>query len=210
MRRSFSAAAQAAAPRRVLLTGSTGMVGRALMASWDSPKLGQRPDVRRLIRSRPEMPDELYWDPYGRRLAPSDVEGFDAVIHLAGECWQTRQNTTASTISPSDAFAPVRSHSPGENVGSGDGLLSFLGRWTHRKKHLILESRRRGTETLSRALSKASRKPKVLICASGVGYYGNCGDKVLDESSPRGEGFMADVRANLRSHFHPFCRLRCS
>ncbi len=78
-------------------------------------------------------------------------------------------------------------------MGSGDGPLAFTGRWTERKKHLIMESRRRGTALLARALSVVERKPSVFVSSSGVGYYGSQGDRELDESSPQGRGFLADV-----------------
>lgn len=81
----------------------------------------------------------------------------------------------------------------GENVGSGDGLLAFTGRWTDRKKHHIMESRRRGTTLLSQALASLKAKPKVLVSASGVGYYGNGGDTELTERSGKGRGFLAEV-----------------
>lgn len=81
----------------------------------------------------------------------------------------------------------------GENVSSGEGLLSFTGRWTERKKHLISESRRRGTSLLAQALGALHNKPKVFVSASGVGYYGNAGSTILTEDSPKGIGFLSDV-----------------
>lgn len=81
----------------------------------------------------------------------------------------------------------------GENVGSGEGLLAFTGRWSDRKKHLIMESRRRGTTLLSKTLSVLKQKPTVFISASGIGYYGNGGEKELTETSEKGTGFLSDV-----------------
>jgi uncharacterized protein len=65
---------------RVLVTGSTGLIGRALVASL---KAGGA-QVSRLVRGTPNAPDQLQWDP-ARPLAPESVSGFDAVVHLAGE-----------------------------------------------------------------------------------------------------------------------------
>jgi len=84
-------------------------------------------------------------------------------------------------------------HLAGENIGSGEGPLAALGRWSDRKKHAIVESRRRGTLLLARSLAALKRKPRVLVSASGVGFYGDAGDAALTEASPKGRGFLADV-----------------
>jgi uncharacterized protein len=75
-------------------------------------------------------------------------------------------------------------HLAGENI---------FGRWTKTKKEKIRESRRRGTELLSRTLSELVKKPAVFLCASAVGYYGDTGDRTVDESSPPQGGFLSDV-----------------
>lgn len=75
-------------------------------------------------------------------------------------------------------------HLAGENI---------FGRWTKTKKERIRESRRRGTELLSRTLSELVKKPAVFICVSGVHYYGDTGDRIVDESSPPQGGFLSDV-----------------
>ena len=61
--------------------------------------------------------------------------------------------------------------------------------------HLIMESRRRGTQLLSRALASVAAPPKVLVSASGIGYYGNGGDAELPDGGAQGKGFLADVAA---------------
>jgi len=70
---------------------------------------------------------------------------------------------------------------------------SIVGRWTDEKKRVICESRVLGTRHLADALAHAGQKPKVFLCASAVGYYGNRGDEVLTEESPGGQGFLAAV-----------------
>jgi len=72
-------------------------------------------------------------------------------------------------------------------------LLAATGRWTDRKMHTIMESRRRGTQLLSRALASVTAPPGVLVSASGVGYYGDCGDREIPDGSPKGTGFLAEV-----------------
>ena len=66
-------------------------------------------------------------------------------------------------------------------------------RWTAERKKVLWDSRVRGTDTLARALAALDRKPAVLVCASAIGYYGDGGDAYLDEDSPAGEGFLADL-----------------
>jgi len=64
-------------------------------------------------------------------------------------------------------------HLSGENIASGDGPLAILGRWSPKKKLAILNSRVAGTQLVVETISKLKgQKPKVLICASAVGYYG--------------------------------------
>ncbi len=65
------------------------------------------------------------------------------------------------------------------------------GRWTAAKKARIRDSRVRSTANVAAVLRE--RGPRVLVSGSAVGFYGSRGDEVLDESSSRGEGFLADV-----------------
>ncbi|HVN69308.1 MAG TPA: TIGR01777 family oxidoreductase [Candidatus Binatia bacterium] len=67
------------------------------------------------------------------------------------------------------------------------------GRWTLEKKTEIRQSRVEGTRALVRALSACRRKPRVLVSASAVGYYGDRGDEPLFETSPPGNDFLATV-----------------
>ena len=67
------------------------------------------------------------------------------------------------------------------------------GRWNERRKLAILESRVAGTRLLSNTLAKLKNKPKVLISGSAVGFYGDSGDRIVDESSNPGSGFLAEV-----------------
>jgi len=67
------------------------------------------------------------------------------------------------------------------------------GRWTDARKRLLTESRVLTTRLLAEAMSRRTSKPCTLISASGIGYYGTSDDRVLDEGSARGEGFLADL-----------------
>lgn len=75
-------------------------------------------------------------------------------------------------------------HLAGENIASG--------RWTPGRKAAIKESRVRGTSILAGALAGLKRKPRVLVSASAVGYYGDCDDAV-DETAGSGGDFLAQV-----------------
>lgn len=74
---------------------------------------------------------------------------------------------------------------------------SLMGLWTDAKRDRIWKSRVDFTRALVVHLGtwQAENRPKVLVCASGAGFYGNRGDEPVDESAPRGEGFLADVCA---------------
>lgn len=67
----------------------------------------------------------------------------------------------------------------------------LTGRWTPGKKRRIRESRVRSTERVAAAIRAGG--PKVLVSGSAVGFYGDRGDEVLDESSAPGEGFLSEV-----------------
>ena len=70
---------------------------------------------------------------------------------------------------------------------------TISGRWTPERKKEILESRRVGTEVLSRALAGLARPPRVLVSSSATGFYGDRGEEALQEDSPPGTGFLAEV-----------------
>ena len=76
-------------------------------------------------------------------------------------------------------------HLAGENIAAA--------RWSERVKAKIRESRLRGTRVLCESVAKMSSPPKVLVCASAIGFYGDQADRLLDEDSPAGDMFLADV-----------------
>lgn len=76
-------------------------------------------------------------------------------------------------------------HLAGESVAAG--------RWNEQRKQAIRESRVRGTSLIASAVARLRRKPQVLISASAVGFYGDRGDELLDEASPRGADFLSEV-----------------
>jgi uncharacterized protein len=79
----------------------------------------------------------------------------------------------------------------------------IVGKWTHAKKQAIRDSRVDGTRLLASTLAALRRKPKVLISASAIGYYGDRGDDVMDESSAIGGGFLPDVSRDWEAAAQP-------
>lgn len=78
-------------------------------------------------------------------------------------------------------------HLAGDNISTG--------RWTEAKKKKIKESRVEPTQKLAEALCQMKTPPKVFICASATGYYGECGDIFVDEHDAVGNNFLAGVCA---------------
>ncbi len=101
-----------------------------------------------------------------------------------GPSWDpARGMLEARTLSGFDAVV----HLSGANIGEG--------RWTEARKRELWASRVDSTRLLVDRMRDASHGPRVLVCASAVGYYGDRGDEVMDESASRGEGFLADLVA---------------
>jgi uncharacterized protein (TIGR01777 family) len=87
----------------------------------------------------------------------------------------------------------------GDELPEVDGVIHLageyigLGRWSGEQKRRVLDSRVKGTGLLVRTLAAAHRPPEVLLSASAVGYYGDCGDRFAEETDPPGSEFMAEV-----------------
>jgi len=95
--------------------------------------------------------------------------------------------------SPGIHFGPCPGSSIGIRSRHPPGRRNHCGRWTEAKKKAILDSRVQGTRHLAEALAEASSRPRIFICASAIGYYGNRGDELLTEDSPPSHGFLPDV-----------------
>src|SRR6202034_2931127 len=85
-----------------------------------------------------------------------------------------------------------------EILASADAIIHLAGepvaqRWTDAAKKRIRDSRVEGTRHLVNAMSAQSHRPRVLVCASAVGYYGSRGDQILTEASSAGDDFLARV-----------------
>jgi uncharacterized protein len=124
----------------------------------------------------------------GAALLPSlRASGWTVVRLVRGQptnenqiSWDPAKSISAAAVSGFDAVI----HLAGESI---------FGRWTETKKSGIRHSRVAGTSNLAQALARAEEKPKVFLCGSAIGYYGNRGDQLLSEESAPGSGFLADV-----------------
>jgi uncharacterized protein (TIGR01777 family) len=87
---------------------------------------------------------------------------------------------------------------PPESLEGADAVIHLAGesvarRWNPEVKRLIRASRVDGTRHLVNAMSTLAHRPRVLICASAIGFYGSRGDEVLTEESAAGDDFLARV-----------------
>ncbi len=148
---------------KVLVSGSSGFVGKAVVAALGR----QGHTVCRLVRPQSARgnreshggapsPTDIPWDPLSGTFARDAAEGADAVVHLAG-----------ASIAE--------------------------GRWTEERKALLCTSRVDASRHLVGELSKLSRPPKTVVSASAVGFYGNRGDEELTEQSKPGTDFLASL-----------------
>jgi len=126
----------------------------------------------------------------GRNLVPYlQVSGYDvtrlvrkkSLICTDDACWDPKLGSIDHCFDGVDTVI----HLAGEHITQG--------RWTDERKQNIIESRVGGTKLIVDTIANLENPPKVLICASAVGFYGDNGDKPVDEKDEKGEGFIADV-----------------
>lgn len=139
---------------RVAISGTTGMVGGALVPYLTTA--GH--DVRRIVRGAADPAHgDIAWNQQAGTFDTRALEGLDAVVHLAG-------------------------------AGIADA------RWTDARKEVLRASRVDSTHALARALASLKAPPRVLVCASAIGYYGSRapGEELTEESAP-GDGFLPEL-----------------
>jgi len=151
---------------RVVITGGSGLIGRALArellsAGYEVIALSRNPDK---ATGLPAAVRAVHWD--GRTSVGWGhlADGAEVIVNLAGESI------------------------------AGDSMAALiLKRWTPARKRLILESRLNAAGAVMQAIQEARHKPKVVVQASAVGYYGSRGDEELIETSAPGDDFVARV-----------------
>jgi len=142
---------------KILISGSSGLVGSALIDSLRA----EGHSIARLVRSgSPSQSgpaaENIRWEPPTGSMDIAGMEAADAVVHLAG-----------ASIAE--------------------------GRWTPARKQILRRSRVDATRHLIAGLAQLKQKPRVLVAASAVGYYGDRGDETLTESSASGDDFLAQI-----------------
>lgn len=137
---------------RIAVTGSTGLIGSALVRSLRA----DGHDVLRLVRRPAAAGDEVRWDPGRGQVDTDGLAGCEAVVHLAGA-----------------------------------GVAAQ--RWTAAYKRELRDSRVLGTAALAEAVAALDTPPRVLVCGTAIGYYGDTGTRAVDETAPRGTGFLAEL-----------------
>jgi uncharacterized protein (TIGR01777 family) len=144
---------------KVIITGATGFVGKALSSSL----LESGYEVMALSRDQKKAQSVLAdkasvieWDGTTSSGWASTVENADAIINLAGANLSSRY-------------------------------------WTSSYKKELWDSRVNAGRAVVQAIMRAKQKPRMLIQASAIGYYGSRKDETLDEHSEKGSGFLADL-----------------
>ena len=117
--------------------------------------------------------------------------------HYVG-VWSRRPGQDNRTAVATHSWDPLVGEPPLESLNGMDCVIHLAGenvaqRWTPDVKRRIHDSRVKSTENIISAIGKVRHKPKVFICASAIGIYGNRGDEVLTEESVPGTGFLADT-----------------
>lgn len=125
----------------------------------------------------------------GSALAALLTTGGHRVVRLVrrpARAGEIEWDPAAGRLDPA-ALAEVDAvvHLAGESIAGA--------RWSPAQQERIRSSRARGTETVARALAAAPPRPRVLVSASAIGFYGDRGETQLDESAGPGEGFLPSV-----------------
>jgi uncharacterized protein len=117
--------------------------------------------------------------------------------HYVG-VWSRHPGREKRAAVASFSWDPLQGEPPAESLNTMDAVIHLAGepvaqRWNTEVKQRIRDSRVLGTRALVDAISRVRHKPKVLVCASAIGYYGDRGDELLTEASNPASGFLADV-----------------
>ncbi len=159
-----SVAGGSMAAMRIAITGSAGLIGTALVGS--------------LRAGRPDQPSD------------GTGTGGHEIVRLVRHApraadevrWDPkRQTVDAAGLAGCDAVV----HLAGAGVGDH--------RWTDAYKREIRDSRVLGTAALAEAIAALDTPPRVFVCGSAIGFYGDTGDRRTDESAPPGDDFLARV-----------------
>ncbi len=131
----------------------------------------------------------------GRELSRSLTGEGHAVTGLS----RSPERASGVAVAEMLKWEPQSGPPPAEGLEGADVVVHLAGepiaarRWTDEQKRRIRDSRVLSTRNLVEGMASATERPKVFICGSAVGYYGNRGDERVDEASAPGNDFMSQV-----------------
>ncbi len=131
----------------------------------------------------------------GSALCDSLLVRGDTVVGLTRDPERARGTNPSVLWRP---WEPTLERPPADAFDGVDGVVNLLGekinqRWTDEAKQRIMESRRTGTHNLIGTIAGLERKPAVLVNQSAIGFYGDRGEAMVDESAAPGAGYDAEV-----------------
>ena len=134
----------------------------------------------------------------GRGIVQTLIARGDTPVILSRAADKARMNPSlkGAEIIQGDPMMPGAWESAVDGCDAAINLVGhnlFAKRWSPEVKAQIRDSRVVGTENLVAAIARSANRPKTLVQASAIGYYGPTGDEELTESSPAGNDFMAEV-----------------
>ncbi len=150
---------------KILITGATGHIGRHILTRLHNH------EVVIITRSKASLTE--------KNSLPSKLEIIEANLTEKGSIKKIK-DFLSQTSNPIDACL----HLAGESIDT---------RWTIEKKAQIRQSRVDSAQNLIAAFESIESKPKIFICASAIGFYGDRGSDILTEDSPPGQDFLAKL-----------------
>ncbi len=149
--------------KRIVITGGSGLIGRAV--------------TRELV--------DAGWEVVWLSRRPQRLQNLPNGV--SAEAWDARTSHGWGPMLDGDTAIL---NLAGENVAGG---VWPRNRWTAGRKRRIRDSRLDAGRAVSEAITKAKKKPCVLLQASAVGYYGPRGDETITETAEPGDDFLARV-----------------
>lgn len=132
----------------------------------------------------------------GSCLVPKLLAAGHEVVILTRNASAATQKFPSATVVQ---YRPLESGDWQQAIDGCDGVINLAGepiaekKWTAEQKRILVDSRKIGTEKVVEAMEKSQQKPKVLVNASAIGFYGSSETATFDESSPTGADFLADL-----------------
>jgi uncharacterized protein (TIGR01777 family) len=133
----------------------------------------------------------------GREVVGALLDRGDSVTVLSRDAARAKE-TLGDAVTALEWKLPQQEPPPAEAFAGADAVVHLLGepiaqRWSDSVKREIRDSRVLATRNLVAALATAEPRPRVLVSQSAIGWYGDRGDEIVDESEPAADDFLAEV-----------------